>query len=149
MASLGLNQLREVLDREQISVDILAKIGNEKLKQISTTVFGHRYKLIKCIEKLILGKAPAFWQAPPSGPPGRKRCRAPSGSIGTRARGSREASSTTTYRIYKIQEIRFIRLHFDNLLNSDPFAETLSCGKDAVTGERSFLWKITIRETRK
>ena len=86
-ASLGLNQLREVLDREQIRVDILAEIGNEKLNQISTTVFGLRYKLIKGIEKLILGKAPAFWQPPPSGPPGRRRCK--------------------------------------------------SCGKDAVTGERS------------
>ena len=89
-ASLGLNQLREVLDREQIRVDILAEIGNEKLNQISTTVFGLRYKLIKGIEKLILGKAPAFWQPPPSG-----------GSIGTR---TRESGSFFSNNIQDLQD---------------------------------------------
>ena len=46
LASLGLEQLREVLDREQISVDILAEMGHEDLKQIGITAFGHRHKLI-------------------------------------------------------------------------------------------------------
>merc|ERR1712013_598157 len=41
LASLGLEQLREVFDREHISVDILAEMGHEDLKQIGVTAFGH------------------------------------------------------------------------------------------------------------
>jgi tankyrase len=55
LASLGLEQLREVFDREQISVDILAEMGHEDLKQIGVSAFGHRHKLIKGIEKLLSG----------------------------------------------------------------------------------------------
>ena len=66
LASLGLEQLREVFDREQISVDILAEMGHEDLKQIGITAFGHRHKLIKGIEKLVSGNAPVLWQPPPS-----------------------------------------------------------------------------------
>ena len=36
-----------------ISVDILAEMGHEDLKQIGVTSFGHRHKLIKGIEKLL------------------------------------------------------------------------------------------------
>ena len=39
----------------QISVDILAEMGHEDLKQIGITAFGHRHKLIKGIEKLLSG----------------------------------------------------------------------------------------------
>ena len=49
LASLGLEQLREVFDREQISVDILSEMGHEDLKQIGISAFGHRHKLIKGI----------------------------------------------------------------------------------------------------
>lgn len=66
LASLGLEQLREVFDREQISVDILAEMGHEDLKQIGITAFGHRHKLIKGIEKLVSGNAPVLWTPPPS-----------------------------------------------------------------------------------
>jgi len=66
LTSLGLEQLREVFDREQISVDILAEMGHEDLKQIGITAFGHRHKLIKGIEKLVSGNAPAIWHPPPS-----------------------------------------------------------------------------------
>ena len=66
LASLGLEQLREVFDREQISVDILAEMGHEDLKQIGVTAFGHRHKLIKGIEKLVSGNAPVLWHPPPS-----------------------------------------------------------------------------------
>merc|ERR1719150_1844362 len=66
LASLGLEQLREVFDREQISVDILAEMGHEDLKQIGVTAFGHRHKLIKGLEKLVSGNAPVIWQPPPS-----------------------------------------------------------------------------------
>jgi tankyrase len=39
--------LREVLEREQITVDILSEMGHEDLKQIGIHAFGHRHKLIK------------------------------------------------------------------------------------------------------
>ena len=55
LASLGLEQLREVFDREQITVDILSEMGHEDLKQIGISAFGHRHKLIKGIEKLLSG----------------------------------------------------------------------------------------------
>ncbi|XP_040563425.1 poly [ADP-ribose] polymerase tankyrase-2 [Lepeophtheirus salmonis] len=66
LASLGLEQLREIFDREQISVDILAEMGHEDLKQIGITAFGHRHKLIKGIEKLLSGNSAFMWQPPPS-----------------------------------------------------------------------------------
>ena len=47
LASLGLEQLREVFDSQHISVDILAEMGHEDLKQIGITAFGHRHELIK------------------------------------------------------------------------------------------------------
>ena len=55
LASLGLEQLREIFEREQISVDILSEMGHEDLKQIGISAFGHRHKLIKGIEKLLSG----------------------------------------------------------------------------------------------
>lgn len=60
LSSLGLEQLREVFDREQISVDILAEMGHEDLKQIGVSAFGHRHKLIKGIEKLVSGNGIFF-----------------------------------------------------------------------------------------
>jgi len=58
--------LREVLEREQITVDILSEMGHEDLKQIGIHAFGHRHKLIKGIEKLLSGSAPVIWHPPPS-----------------------------------------------------------------------------------
>ena len=55
LASLGLEQLREIFEREQISLDILSEMGHEDLKQIGISAFGHRHKLIKGIEKLLSG----------------------------------------------------------------------------------------------
>ena len=53
--SLSLEQLREIFEREQVSVDILSEMGHEDLKQIGITAFGHRHKLIKGLEKLMSG----------------------------------------------------------------------------------------------
>lgn len=55
LSSLGLEQLREIFDREHVSVDILAEMGHEDLKQIGITAYGHRHKLIKGLEKLLSG----------------------------------------------------------------------------------------------
>jgi tankyrase len=53
---MSIDEMRvQVFDREQISVDILAEMGHEDLKQIGITAFGHRHKLLKGIEKLLSG----------------------------------------------------------------------------------------------
>lgn len=50
--SLGLEHLCDLLEREQITLDILAEMGHEDLKQVGVTAYGHRHKLIKGVEKL-------------------------------------------------------------------------------------------------
>ena len=55
LASLSLESLREVFEREQISVDILSEMGHEELKGIGINAYGHRHKLIKGLEKLMSG----------------------------------------------------------------------------------------------
>ena len=52
---MSLEQLREVFEREKITVDILSEMGHEDLKQIGITAYGHRHKLIKGLEKLMSG----------------------------------------------------------------------------------------------
>ena len=122
LASLGLEQLREVLDREQISVDILAEMGHEDLKQIGITAFGHRHKLIKGIEKLVSGNAPVLWQPPPSSS-GQgtvlvdisnedPEWTAVEEEMQSTIREHRDQGHAggifSNYKIYKIQKIRFI-----------------------------------------
>lgn len=51
---LGLEQLTEMFVKEQISIDILAEMGHEELKQIGVHAYGHRHRLLKGIEKLLL-----------------------------------------------------------------------------------------------
>jgi hypothetical protein len=46
----------ELFEREQISLDILAEMGHEDLKQVGVSAYGHRHKLIKGIEKLYSSK---------------------------------------------------------------------------------------------
>lgn len=42
----------ELLEREQITLDILAEMSHEDLKQVGITAYGYRHKLIKAIDKL-------------------------------------------------------------------------------------------------
>lgn len=51
--SLGLEHLNEIFEREQITLDILAEMEHEDLKQIGITAYGYRHKLIKGMEKLV------------------------------------------------------------------------------------------------
>ncbi|KAG8193909.1 hypothetical protein JTE90_011464 [Oedothorax gibbosus] len=55
LLSLGLDHLSDTFDREQITLDILAEMGHEELKQIGVNAYGHRHKLLKGIEKLYTG----------------------------------------------------------------------------------------------
>ena len=163
LASLGLEQLREVLDREQISVDILAEMGHEDLKQIGITAFGHRHKLIKGIEKLVSGNAPVLWQPPPSSS-GQgtvlvdisnedPEWTAVEEEMQSTIREHRDQGHAggifSNYKIYKIQKIRFQFInHFGEKVRILLTLGTQSCGKDTVTEEESWLKKITTRATR-
>uniref|UniRef100_A0A6M2E1R5 Poly [ADP-ribose] polymerase n=1 Tax=Xenopsylla cheopis TaxID=163159 RepID=A0A6M2E1R5_XENCH len=50
--SLGLEHLLELFEREQITLDILAEMGHEDLKQIGIAAYGFRHKLIKGMSML-------------------------------------------------------------------------------------------------
>ncbi|XP_054166448.1 poly [ADP-ribose] polymerase tankyrase-2-like [Oppia nitens] len=54
LQSLGLDHLIELFVREQISFDILSEMGHEELKQIGVNAYGHRHRLLKGIEKVLL-----------------------------------------------------------------------------------------------
>lgn len=52
LASLNLEQLLDIFEREQITLDILAEMGHDDLKQIGISAYGFRHKLIKGMERL-------------------------------------------------------------------------------------------------
>ena len=54
LKSIGLEFLSETLTREHITLDILAEMGPEELKQIGVTAYGHRHKILKAIENLLI-----------------------------------------------------------------------------------------------
>lgn len=59
LSSLGLDFLLETLSREHITMDILAEMGHEELKQIGVAAYGHRHKILKGVEKLLINSAGA------------------------------------------------------------------------------------------
>lgn len=56
LGTVGLGHLCELFDRERITIDILAEMGHEELKQIGVSAYGHRHKLMKGIEKLVTSR---------------------------------------------------------------------------------------------
>ncbi|XP_041368600.1 poly [ADP-ribose] polymerase tankyrase-1-like [Gigantopelta aegis] len=58
LSSVGLDQLRDIFEREQISMDILVEMGHEELKDIGINAYGHRHKILKGVEKLVSSKGP-------------------------------------------------------------------------------------------
>ena len=52
LASLNLDHLKDVFEREQISLDILAEMTHEDLKGIGVVAYGHRHLLLKGIDKI-------------------------------------------------------------------------------------------------
>lgn len=53
MFAIGLINLRDTFEREQITMDIIAEMGHEELKEIGINAYGHRHKIIKGVEKLL------------------------------------------------------------------------------------------------
>ncbi|KAJ8686279.1 hypothetical protein QAD02_022073 [Eretmocerus hayati] len=62
LQSLSLEHLLELFEREQISLDILAEMGHEDLKQVGVSAYGYRHKLIKGMEKLLNSSTASLWQ---------------------------------------------------------------------------------------
>lgn len=54
LASLELEYLHELLEREHVTLDILAEMSHEELKQIGIHAYGHRHRLMKGIEQLLV-----------------------------------------------------------------------------------------------
>lgn len=50
--SLQLEQLIDLFDREQITLEILAEMGHEDLKQVGVSAYGFRHKILKGIAQL-------------------------------------------------------------------------------------------------
>ncbi|XP_074640442.1 poly [ADP-ribose] polymerase tankyrase-1-like [Tubulanus polymorphus] len=50
---IGLDHLKDIFEKEQISMDILIEMGHEELKDIGIHAYGHRHKILKGMEKLI------------------------------------------------------------------------------------------------
>lgn len=47
----------------QITLDVLADMGHEELKEIGINAYGHRHKLIKGVERLLGGQqGKLFWK---------------------------------------------------------------------------------------
>uniref|UniRef100_A0A8C5WYZ4 Poly [ADP-ribose] polymerase n=1 Tax=Laticauda laticaudata TaxID=8630 RepID=A0A8C5WYZ4_LATLA len=53
--NLGLEHLVDILEREQITLDVLVEMGHRELKEIGINAYGHRHKIIKGVERLISG----------------------------------------------------------------------------------------------
>lgn len=47
LSSIGLEQLTPVLEREQITVDILSEMSHEDLRAVGVAAYGHRHRLLK------------------------------------------------------------------------------------------------------
>ena len=68
LQSLGMDHLLELFEREQITLDILAEMGHEDLKQVGVSAYGYRHKLLKGMDKLLNSASGSIWQ--PSISPG-------------------------------------------------------------------------------
>lgn len=62
LQNLGLDHLLELFEREQITLDILAEMGHEDLKQVGISAYGYRHKLIKGMDKLLSSTNGPMWQ---------------------------------------------------------------------------------------
>lgn len=52
LSGLQLDHLIEMLEREQITLEILAEMGHEDLKQVGITAYGYRHKILKGVATL-------------------------------------------------------------------------------------------------
>ncbi|XP_061385224.1 poly [ADP-ribose] polymerase tankyrase [Danaus plexippus] len=55
LANIGLEQLASVLEREQITVDILSEMSHEDLRAVGVAAYGHRHRLMKAARQGVRG----------------------------------------------------------------------------------------------
>ena len=53
LSNLGLDHLRDIFEKEQISMDVLVEMGHDALKDIGINAYGHRHKILKGVEKML------------------------------------------------------------------------------------------------
>ncbi|KAJ8952906.1 hypothetical protein NQ318_006523 [Aromia moschata] len=63
LSSLNLEHLLDIFEQEQITLDILAEMSHEDLKQIGISAYGFRHKLIKGMERLV-ASCGGLWSTP-------------------------------------------------------------------------------------
>ncbi|KRX95030.1 Tankyrase-1, partial [Trichinella pseudospiralis] len=56
LKSIGLECLKDLFYKEQITLDVLVEMSHEDLKAIGVSTYGMRHKLIRSIEKLTIGQ---------------------------------------------------------------------------------------------
>ena len=61
LESIGVASLKDVFEKEQISMDILVEMGHDELKDIGINAYGHRHKILKGVEKLLAGNSKYDW----------------------------------------------------------------------------------------
>ncbi|XP_072177644.1 poly [ADP-ribose] polymerase tankyrase-2-like [Diadema setosum] len=59
LSNLQLDHLRDIFEKEQITMDVLVEMGHDELKEIGINAFGHRHKIIKGVERLLGGQGGA------------------------------------------------------------------------------------------
>uniref|UniRef100_A0A6P6XRZ9 Poly [ADP-ribose] polymerase n=1 Tax=Dermatophagoides pteronyssinus TaxID=6956 RepID=A0A6P6XRZ9_DERPT len=60
LSTLGLDFITPILMREHITMDILAEMGHEELKAIGVSAYGHRHRILKGIEKLLISSSTLY-----------------------------------------------------------------------------------------
>eukprot|EP00794_Sanderia_malayensis_P005571 gene5571-6259_t len=55
LASAQLDHLREIFEREKITMDVLLDMGHEELKEVGIVAYGHRHKLLKAVKEKLAG----------------------------------------------------------------------------------------------
>ncbi|XP_056631369.1 poly [ADP-ribose] polymerase tankyrase isoform X2 [Diorhabda sublineata] len=63
LSSLNLEHLLDIFEREQITLDILAEMSHDDLKQIGISAYGFRHKLIRGMERLV-ASCGGLWTSP-------------------------------------------------------------------------------------
>ncbi|XP_065071133.1 poly [ADP-ribose] polymerase tankyrase-2-like isoform X2 [Rhopilema esculentum] len=51
LASAQLEHLREIFEKEKITMDVLVDMGHEELKEVGIVAYGHRHKLLKAVKE--------------------------------------------------------------------------------------------------
>lgn len=110
LASVGLEQLGPLLEREQITVDILCEMSHEDLRAVGVAAYGHRHRLLKAARRT--AHAANEWyggttlvEVTPSGEGGEYAVLEREMQASVRAHREHAGGHFTHYNVVKIQKI--------------------------------------------